>query len=112
MTFGQKLQLLLEERGLNQKQLSVALNMHDSTVRNYVRDIREPDFATLKQIAEFFEVSLDYLLSHSMPYGDISVEEMEHLRILRQLTPDQQQIYFQQGRAFIAQNAKKKFHAD
>ena len=101
MTFGQKLQLLLEERGLSQKQLSVALNLHDSTVRNYVRGFREPDFATLKLIAGYFEVSLDYLLSHSKPFGNITGDEIEFLHVLRQLTPDQRQIYFQQGRAFI-----------
>ena len=107
LTFGQKLQTLLEERDMSQKQLSEALSLHDSTVRNYVRDLREPDFTTLRLIAEFFEVSLDYLLSFSKPYRGISDEEMEFLRILRALTPEQRQVYFQQGRAFTSANAKK-----
>lgn len=108
MTFGEKLQLLLEERDLSQKQLSVALSLHDSTVRNYVRDLREPDYNTLKRIAEFFEVSIDYLLSYSKPLGSITDEEFDFLRVLRQLTAEQRQVYFQQGRAFIALNVKKK----
>ena len=107
LTFGQKLQTLLEEHDMSQKQLSEALSLHDSTVRNYVRDLREPDFTTLKLIAEFFEVSLDYLLSFSKPYRDISEEEMEFLRILRALTPEQRKIYFQQGRAFTSANVKR-----
>ena len=107
LTFGQKLQTLLEERDMSQKQLSEALSLHDSTVRNYVRDLREPDFITLKLIAEYFEVSLDYLLSFSKPYQGISDEEMEFLRILRALTPEQRQVYFQQGRAFTSANNKR-----
>ena len=99
--------MLLEERDMSQKQLSDALSLHDSTVRNYVRDLREPDFTTLKLIAEFFEVSMDYLLSFSKPYQSITEEEMEFLRILRTLTPEQRQIYFQQGRVFASTNGKK-----
>jgi len=106
MTFGQKLQLILEERELSQKQLAMDLNLHDSTVRNYVRGLREPDFATLKLIAEHLEVSIDYLLSFSKPFGQITQEEFDFLRTLRQLTPEQRQIYLRQGKAFL--NAKAK----
>ena len=108
MTFGEKLQLLLEERDLSQKQLSDALNLHDSTVRNYVRGLREPDYNTLKMIAEYFEVSIDYLLSYSKPLGNITDEEFDFIRVLRQLTAEQRKVYFQQGRAFVALNAQKK----
>jgi len=101
LTFGQKLQLILEERELSQKQLAIDLNLHDSTVRNYVRGLREPDFATLKLIAEHLEVSIDYLLSFSKPFGQITQEEFDFLRILRQLTPEQRRIYLRQGKAFF-----------
>lgn len=108
MTFGQKLQILLDEKDISQKQLADALNLHDSTVRNYVRDLREPDFSTLKLIAGYFDVSLDYLLSFSKPYAGISDEEMEFLRIFRMLSKEQRQIYIQQGKAFVSSNLKKK----
>lgn len=108
MTFGQKLQLLLEEKDLSQKQLSIDLNLHDSTVRNYTRGLREPDYATLKLIAEYFDTSIDYLLSFSKPFGKITQEEFDFLRILRQMTAEQRQIFFQQGRAFVSLNAQKK----
>lgn len=111
MTFGEKLQLLLDERSLSQKQLSVDLNLHDSTVRNYVRGLREPDYCTLKRIAEYFGVSIDYLLSFSKPFGEITDEEFDFLRVIRQLTAGQRHIYFQQGRAFIEENNKNDLPA-
>ena len=101
MTFGQNLQLILEEKELSQKQLAIDLNLHGSTVRNYVRGLREPDFATLKLIAERLEVSIDYLLSFSKPFGQITQEEFDFLRTLRQLTPEQRQVYLRQGKAFF-----------
>lgn len=38
---------LLEQDGINQKQLAAALNLAPSTPSNCIRGLREPDFSTL-----------------------------------------------------------------
>ena len=101
MTFGEHIQSLMDERDINQKQLACELGIPASTVRNYVRDLRAPDYDTLKLFARFFGVSTDYLLDYNK--NDINIEalELEVLRTLRQLTPEQRQIYLRQGKAFL-----------
>ena len=62
MQFGDILRQLIEENKLTQKQLGQELNIAPTTIGNYVRNIREPDYETLKTIAAYFNVSTDYLL--------------------------------------------------
>ena len=65
MDFYIRLENLLEERNLTQKQLSLDLHIASSTVNGYVNNNREPDFATLVRFAQYFNVSTDYLLGLS-----------------------------------------------
>ncbi len=44
------------------KQLANILKTSDSTVSNWENDINEPKISYLKKIAEYFDVSADYLL--------------------------------------------------
>ena len=44
---GEILRDLLEQDGINQKQLAAALNLAPSTPSNCIRGLREPDFSTL-----------------------------------------------------------------
>ena len=55
MKFGDILRELLEENELTQKQLAQDLNIAPSTLGNYIRNIREPDFETLKIFATYFQ---------------------------------------------------------
>ena len=45
MRFGDILRELLEERELTQKQLAADLHLASSTLGNYIRNIREPDYS-------------------------------------------------------------------
>lgn len=63
MNFSYKLRSLIEERNLTQKQVANDLNIAPSTMGGYVQGISEPDFATLKRLATYFEVTTDYLLN-------------------------------------------------
>lgn len=53
------------ERGLRLKDIALALNITLNAVSNYENGIREPSLATLVKIADFFEVSTDFLLGRS-----------------------------------------------
>ena len=106
MSLGERLRILLEEKGITQKQLANSLNVGVSTLGNYIQDIREPDYDMLKCFASYFEVSTDYLLEHKTSQSE-SDHEVELLRIFRSLSPDQQEFFIEQGKLFIAQNNKK-----
>ena len=56
---------LRTKRGLTQAQLSKFLNVSDRTVGFYETEERDPDTNTLKKLADFFNVSIDYLLGRS-----------------------------------------------
>ena len=62
MKFSDKLRMLIEERNLTQKQIAQDLNIAPSTMGGYVQGMSQPDFETLKRLAEYFDVSSDYLL--------------------------------------------------
>ena len=59
MNFGNNLRKLIEEREMTQKELAKQLNIAPSTLGSYVQSAREPDFATLILLADFFDVSPD-----------------------------------------------------
>lgn len=58
-----KIRELRLKKGLTMKQLGEILSVAESTISLYERGKRQPDFETLKRIADFFDVSIDYLLS-------------------------------------------------
>ena len=82
MSFGENLRSLIEERNMTQKELAMQLNIAPSTMGSYVQNTREPDFATLKLLANYFDVSIDYLLDNFT--GKVADhQEAELLRIFR-----------------------------
>ena len=103
MNFGDVLRELLENSNLSQKKMAEDLNISASAVGNYVRNNREPDFETLKKIAGYFHVSIDFLLSYSMDNRDQKL-----LQIFHTLTEEQKELYIEQGNLFIKSNQKKK----
>ena len=107
MSFGKTLRILIEERNMTQKELAKQLNLAPSTIGNYIQDVREPDFSTLKVLANYFDVSIDYLLNNTFPYTSSPMEN-ELLRIFRSLTEEQQRICIEQCKVFVRTNHQKK----
>ena len=98
MHFGDVLRGLIEDSDLTQKYVSGQLDIPASTLNNYVNNTREPDFETLKRIAVYFNVSIDYLLSHYPKQGTAHAKA-DLLRAFRQMPPAQQKIFLAQGKA-------------
>ncbi len=67
MEFGQRLTNLREEKEIYQKELAAYLNVSIGTISNYENGVHFPDLVTLCQIADYFEVTTDYLLGRT-PY--------------------------------------------
>ncbi|MBV4447715.1 helix-turn-helix domain-containing protein [Clostridium tyrobutyricum] len=65
MEFGDILKQLREENGLSREDLANALSITYSALSKYETNVRFPDKETLKNIATYFKVSLDYLLGRT-----------------------------------------------
>ena len=59
--FPGRLRRLREEKRIKQYILSQRCGLHSDAIRRYERGEQEPDLLSLMAIADFFEVSLDYL---------------------------------------------------
>ena len=66
-SFGEILASLREERGIYQKELAAILKVSVGTISNYENNIHFPDQEALIQLAEYFDVTIDYLLGRT-PY--------------------------------------------
>lgn len=63
--FAVKIRSLMDEQGITQDKLSKEINRTRQTVSQYVNGISEPSYGTLVKIADFFNVSIDYLLGRT-----------------------------------------------
>lgn len=63
--FGDRLKLLRTENKLLQKELADLLKVSPSTVGMYERNQRDPDTSTLRFLADYFNVSVDFLLGRT-----------------------------------------------
>ena len=57
-----RLKELRKQRGISQLKLAIDLNMNQNTISRYENLEREADYNTLIKFADYFGVSLDYLL--------------------------------------------------
>lgn len=60
---GDRIRYLRETRELKQKDMASIFSVNENTWSQYENNKRTPDLETIKKIAEFFFVSIDYLLS-------------------------------------------------
>lgn len=97
--FGERLKLLREEKQITQKDLAKILSLANSTVSQYESNKRDPDSTTLQKLADYFNVTLDFLLGRSDfrhypevitahplgdPMDDLPEEALKELETLRQ----------------------------
>lgn len=60
-----RLQELRKARRITQVRLAMDLNMSQNTVSRYESGEREPGIAELIKIADYFDVSVDYLIGRT-----------------------------------------------
>ena len=60
--FGEKLKELRTEKGLSQRKFGELFGVCNQTVSFWETGSREPDLDALIKIADFFDVSIDFLL--------------------------------------------------
>ena len=60
-----RLKKLRKERKISQLKLAIDLSMNQNTISRYENMEREADYETLIKFADYFSVSLDYLLGRT-----------------------------------------------
>lgn len=72
-TLGSRISYLRSKKGMSQEELAKYLKLAKSTLGMYETNKREPSFETISLIANFFGVSIDWLLTGK----EISKNEFE-----------------------------------
>ena len=84
MSFADCLQELREDREITRKELAAALNISVSTLGMYEQGRREPNIDMLIKMADYFNVSLDFMVGRNL--SDNSAEEViKALNLQRQI---------------------------
>ncbi len=60
-----RLKELRKQHGISQLKLAMDLNMNQNSISRYETGMREADYATLIMFADYFHVSIDYLLERT-----------------------------------------------
>ena len=63
-----KLKEIRKAANKTQLQVSKDLNISQQNLCRYETGQNEPDIETLKKLAQYFHVTIDYLLDHKVPY--------------------------------------------
>jgi transcriptional regulator with XRE-family HTH domain len=66
MKLGEKIKYLREEKEITQQAMADNLNVNRVTVTGYETGRRMPDVWTLKKIADYLGVTVDYLLEEKL----------------------------------------------
>ena len=60
-----RLKFLRKQKGISQIKLAMDLSMNQNSISRYENETREADYATLIKFADYFNVSIDYLLERT-----------------------------------------------
>ena len=79
---------LRKQMNKTQEEVAKDLQLQKQTFQNYELGKREPDIETLKKIADYFDVSLDFLCDRPRPYdlpSTATKDQKEAINIILQL---------------------------
>ncbi|MEZ2657238.1 helix-turn-helix domain-containing protein [Aneurinibacillus aneurinilyticus] len=114
MTLGERIKYLREKNGYAQKFIAEKIGVKNNTLSSYESDKRQPDYDTLQKIADFFEVSTDYLLGRTdepSPTHKASNDESDGLAFIDgkgPITEEEKEYLKESLELFRRMKAKKK----
>lgn len=65
MKYGERIALLREKYSMTQEELSLKLGITRASLSHYENNRREPSYNTITTIANFFNVSIDYMIGRT-----------------------------------------------
>ncbi len=93
-SLGKRIEQLLKENDMSQRELAARIDSTEMTVSRYVRDERQPKADVLSKIATVLNVTTDELLGRDVPKDDTSEYLKIHRLIARnasKMTPEKKQ---------------------
>lgn len=87
--FGEKLKHLRESKQLFQKELGDELGVTSQTISGWEIERTRPDYEMLQKIANYFNVSIDYLLDNE-PSEEFKEQSEENKKLLNNIADDLQ----------------------
>ena len=85
--FGEKLQALLDDDDISQSSLANHLGITSPAVNRWCNNVTQPDHDMLVKIANYFNVSTDYLLGNQLN-DEIIKNDEENKQILNNVSTD------------------------
>lgn len=121
MNFAHRLKSLREEKDVKQVELAKVLNLTSATLSQYEKGIREPNLDNVSLLAEYFNVSTDYLLGRTNIRNTTKSAELEiieklnfsddikeALRMLSELSPANQEKMMKIAKVFLEEETGEK----
>lgn len=78
MNTGDRIALLRESLGWTQEELALKLGITRAALSHYEKNRRKPDFETLTELADLFDVSIDYLVGRTSALQDAQSKAIDH----------------------------------
>ena len=117
MNFSDNLKSLMIENNLTQKKISEIAQVNQRTISSWINGQNEPLAYSVAKIADYFHVSVDYLLGREDDLGNISISgspaselttiEKELIETFRRLPPNLQGIAIQTLHSFAGDQERK-----
>ena len=86
---------LRKEKGISQEELAKKIQVKNYSIGDWERDRTEPNINTLIELANYFEVSVDYLIGRTEDDGIINIntnlqnDEIQLLKEYKKLNSDE-----------------------
>ncbi len=118
-TLGGRILHLRTQHHIGQKEFAMHLHVSVSTVSNYENNVHQPDVPTLIKIADYFNVSTDYLLNrtqYSYPISYLETQKVDRYTVasffdsVLQLTKSSQTDLIKYMNLLQMQDANNKKH--
>ena len=97
MNYGRKITKLRKNLNITQEELAKQVGISRTALAHYEKNRREPDYGVLCKLADFFDVSVDYILGRSR---NKEINKAKKIPLLDEITPET---------ALLAKNYKKSF---
>lgn len=91
---------ILKEKGITGKELATAVNISQSLVSDYKNGKVEPSMTNIQKIANYLEVSCDYLITGQTEQQHLNQEEKLLVKYYRNISAEQQKIVINTAEQF------------
>lgn len=100
---------LLDEKKLKNADVSRATGISNMTLSDWKRGVSQPKMDKMQKIADYLEVSVDYLMTgeekeNKMPIFEYSSDIMELIKLYSQLNKEQKSAILNMMRSFALTN--------